>query len=220
MRRTVLVFDLDGTLIHSLPDLAIALNRLLEEEGRRKLYEDEVAVMVGDGAAMLVRRALTATGAVDEAVLPALTQRFLALYEGNAALNTRAWPGVPEALAELAAAGWRMAVCTNKPQAATVEILVALGLAPYFQAVVGGDRVEWRKPDPRHVAATLAELGARPEQAVMIGDSPNDVAAGRAAGLPVVAVSFGYTRVPPAELKADRLIDHFADLPATLAAMA
>lgn len=207
------IFDLDGTLIDSLADLRIALNRLLNEEGRGALDDDDVRPMIGDGAAKLVERGFAATGGPPPGDLAALTGRFLAFYEGEAAENTRPWPGVVEALRTLKSEGWRLAVCTNKPQMATEEILDQLGLASFFEAIVGGDRTPWKKPDPRHMLAALEAMGASRDGAVVVGDSPNDVAAARDAGLPVIAVTFGYSRVPAAELGADLLLDDFAGVP-------
>jgi len=210
------VFDLDGTLIDSLPDIAFAFNQLLLENGRRQLPPEEVRVMVGDGAATLVRRGFEATGGVEADRLAALSERFVAIYEPISAERTRPWPGVVAALDALRAAGWRLAVCTNKPGGPTREILTSLGLAGYFGAVLGGDAVPFRKPDPRHVLATLEAAGAAAADAVFVGDSPNDINAAKAAGVPVIAVSFGYTRIAPAELGADRLIDHFDELVAAV----
>lgn len=215
VRRRVALFDLDGTLVDSLPDLTIALNKLLAEEGRRILADAEVRLMVGDGATRLVERGFAATGTVPETV-DGLVERFLAHYEGHAAANTRPFDGVAETLTALRRQGWRFAVCTNKPYRPSVEILEELGLSQLIDVVIGGDSTPWKKPDGRPVLAALEALHARPEDAVFVGDSPNDVGAGRAVGLPVVIVTFGYSRVPVAEIAADRLIDHFSELPRAL----
>lgn len=214
------VFDLDGTLVDSLPDLVIALNKLLSEEGRRRVDPEEVRLMVGDGAVRLVERGFAATGDLPAERIPALTERFLAHYEGNAADNTRPFPGAAAALEELVQDGWRLAVCTNKPYRPTVEILEALGLARLFAAVLGGDSLPFKKPDPRHLAGTLEAMGARPEQAVFVGDSPNDVAVARALKVPVAIVTFGYSRIPVAELGADLLVDSYRELPESLRRLA
>jgi len=213
------VFDLDGTLVDSAPDLQAALNRLLAEEGRRPLALEDVTGMVGDGAARFVERGFAATGAaVTGPALDALVQRFLIDYEANACVATRPFPGVVEALARLKACGLALGVCTNKPAAATREVLAGVGLASYFDCVVGGDSVPGaRKPDPRPVWAVLEGLGVPPAQAVVVGDSANDVAAAHAAGLPAIVVATGYTRVPPETLGAELVIDGFAQLPAAFA---
>lgn len=211
-----IVFDLDGTLVDSAPDLRAAVNRLLAEEGRRALTLDEVIGMVGDGAARLVERAWTATGD-GPGDLADLTGRFLAHYEGRAAERTRPYPGVPQTLAELAARGLALGVCTNKPEAATREVLEALGLARWFPAVVGGDTLDGiRKPDARPLLAVLERLGATPGEAVMVGDNANDVGTARAAGVPVIVRAGGYTRLPSEALGADAMIGAFAELPAVL----
>ncbi|MBI4184044.1 MAG: phosphoglycolate phosphatase [Proteobacteria bacterium] len=217
--RPVLLFDLDGTLIDSAPDLAASLNHLLAGLGRGALALPAVTAMVGDGAAKLVERGLAATGGPPAAGpgLAELVARFLAHYERHATVLTRPFPGVAATLAGLAAAGYRAGVCTNKPERATRTILAGLGLARFFAAVGGGDSFPVKKPDPGHVTALLGLLDARPAEAVMVGDSANDVAAARAAGLPVVAVSYGYTPLPAATLGADAVIERFADLPAALA---
>ena len=209
------IFDLDGTLVDSAPDIQVAINKLLAEEGRRPLTLEEVSAMIGDGAPKLVERAMEATGGGDAPEdLPTLTRRFLGFYEGHTTDLTRPYPGVPEALERLRSAGVRMGICTNKPERPTRELLRDLRLAPYFQAVFGGDTVAGvKKPDPRLIHAVLDALGARPAEAVMVGDAANDVAAARAAGIPVILRAGGYTRVPAKELDADRVITDFLELP-------
>jgi phosphoglycolate phosphatase len=219
--RTALVFDLDGTLVDSAPDLHRSLNAVLSECGRAPVSLADIRAMVGDGAAKLVERGFADTGApVEAAALPGLVERFLVHYRAGRHTMTTAFPGVAETLAALKARGCRLGVCTNKPYEPSVEILAALGLAGFFGAVTGGDSLPVRKPDPGHLLGTLALLGETADAAVMIGDSANDVAVARAAGVPSVIVSYGYTRVPAAELGGDALIDEFADLLAWLDARA
>lgn len=213
-----LLIDLDGTLVHSLPDLAAALNRLLAELERPPLPEAEVRTMVGDGVAKLVERGLAARGQPRSGdALAALVSRFVALYETAPTDRTRPYPGVPETLRDLAADGWKLAVCTNKPEAASRKILDGLGLMASIDAVAGGDTYAVRKPDPGHLLETLTRLAVPAERAVMLGDSRNDVLAAHAAGLPAILVSFGYSKVPARELGADAVIDDFAALPTALA---
>ncbi|MGF1640127.1 MAG: phosphoglycolate phosphatase [Rhodospirillales bacterium] len=218
----VVVFDLDGTLVDSAPDLQAALNRLMRELGRRPLGLDEVKGMVGDGAAKLVERAVAATGLDGPGDdLGVLTARFLAHYEGHATDCTRPYPGVRETLTRLRAAGLALAVCTNKPEAATREVLKDLDLDGFFAAVVGGDSLPGvRKPDPAMLRAILEAVGASPREAVMVGDNANDVAVARALGVPVVVRADGYTRTAPADLGADAVIDDFAELLDVLAVAA
>ncbi len=211
--RKAIVFDLDGTLIDSAPDLRLALNRVLAARGRRDLGLDEVIGMLGDGAAKLVERAFAATGGLADGEVAALIGEFLDAYEGHGAELTRPYPGVRAVLARLREDGYGLAVCTNKPQRPSEEILAELGLDGFFSAVVGGDAVEGaRKPDPRHLTAALRALGAAPRDAVMVGDNENDVAVARAAGVPVIAVAFGYAKVPADRLGADLVIDAFEEL--------
>lgn len=181
------VFDLDGTLIDSEPDLRAALNRVLAGEGLPALQAEAVRNMIGDGAKMLVERGFAARGRVAE---PENLAAFLTDYEANAVVETVAYPGIEQALAALQAAGHRLAVCTNKPNAAALAVLDALGLAGYFGAVIGGDSTPHRKPDPRHLAAALHALGAA--EAVMVGDHENDMAAARGLNIPGIFAAWGY----------------------------
>ena len=202
------VFDLDGTLIDSAADLGRAANRLLDEEGRRALSMAEVRSFIGDGARVLVDRAMAATGVSAAAdSLDELTRRFIAHYEADATAATTVYPSVPETLAVLRRAGIRVGVCTNKPQAATAAVLEALGLAGMVEAAAGGDRFSMRKPDAGHLLGTLDLLGVPAERAVMVGDNEHDAAVARAAGTGAVLVTYGYARKPLAEIDVDARID-------------
>ncbi len=212
-----LLLDLDGTLVDSAPDLAGALNQLRAEEGLAALALDDVKGMVGDGVAKLVERGMPPAAGPTE--FDRLVARYVALYHERQTALTRPFPGVVETLQALNAAGWQLAVCTNKPEAPSREILAAFGLDGLIAAVGGGDSFAERKPAAGHLLATLARMAAPPEAAVMVGDSPNDVLSARRAGLPVIVVGYGYSRVPPAELGADAVIEHFAELPAALEAL-
>jgi phosphoglycolate phosphatase len=218
MKRTALVFDLDGTLVDSLPDLQAALNQTLREIGKPPLTPDAVRRMIGDGTAMLIARGLAASGAPPDRDGRQL-RRFLALYEAAPVARTRPYPDVPAVLAALAAAGHALAICTNKPQSATLAVLRGLGLERHFAAIVGGDLLPVRKPDPGHLLGALERLGMSAADAVMIGDNENDVAAAKGAGVPVIVMRYGYARIDVAELGADLVLDRFADLPAGLAAL-
>ena len=192
-----IVFDLDGTLIDSVPDIQAALNWLMARSGRRAVARDEVVGMVGDGVPKLVERGFLATGGLPDGGLEDPTA------------------------AALRDAGCALGVCTNKPAGATREILEALALAPLFSAVAGGDTLPGvRKPDPRHLMHVLDALGVAAKDAVMVGDSHNDVNVAKAAGVPTVAVTFGYAHGPVHDLGADVLIDHFDDLVPALLRMA
>lgn len=212
-RFPVLLFDLDGTLIDSAPDLAAALNRTLAVAGREMLPFAAVRGMIGNGAAKLVERGFAATGG-PPADLEAETARFLAIYGRALACHTRLYDGVAETLETLADTGHHLAIVTNKPLTPTLAILDALDLARFFPEdhVVGGDSFPVRKPAPEPLLGLLTRIGGAPETAVMIGDSHNDIEAARAAGIASVAVGYGYCRGAPADLGADRLIARFADL--------
>jgi phosphoglycolate phosphatase len=218
MGHFLLLFDLDGTLVDTLPDLANAVNEALRERGYASLSRQEVRPMIGDGMAMLLARAFAARGGT--AMEAEITHtRFLDIYEAVATANSNPYPDVAETLAALRKAGYRTAVCTNKPQRASEEVLRGVGLGALFDGVGGGDRYPYRKPDPRHLLALIAELRGDPKRAAMIGDSENDAASARAAGLPLVLMRYGYARIDPSELGADRLLDRFDELPAALAAL-
>ena len=215
MKGFLLVFDLDGTLVDSVMDLRAALNEVLRERGHRALSRAEVKHMIGEGVPALVARALAASGA-DPAEAPMALPRFLEIYEANPTQLSRPYPGVPETLTTLRRRGYRTAICTNKPQQATLAVIQGLDLLPLFDGVAGGDRFPVRKPHPGHLLQLIAELGARPEASAMIGDNENDAAAARSAAVPLVLVRYGYARVEPESLAADALLDHFSELPGAL----
>jgi phosphoglycolate phosphatase len=184
-----LLLDLDGTLVDSLPDLASSLNRLMAARGLAPFARAEVARMVGDGVRALLERAFAARAREPEA---RDLVAYMADYGAHLADATRPYPGAAEALATLRGAGWRIAVCTNKPAALARGVLEATGLAPLIAAIGGGDSFPVRKPDPGHLLATLKAAGGVPGRAVMAGDHRNDIAAARAAGLPGVFAAWGY----------------------------
>jgi phosphoglycolate phosphatase len=216
MSDVLLVFDLDGTLVDSVPDLTNSLNEVLREHGHAgTLSRADVKPMVGDGVPTLVARAFAACGG-SAAEAAAALPRYVAIYEAHATRLTRPYPGVVETLALLRRRGYRSAVCTNKLQHATEMVLRELGLAGLFDAVAGGDRYPVRKPDPGHLLNLIAELGGNPERSVMIGDSENDAAVAHAAGVRLVMMSYGYARSDPAMFGAAAVLDDFAALPATL----
>ncbi len=216
----VLLCDLDGTLIDSAPDLAAAVGELLARQGRPPLTVEVIKTMIGDGVAKLVERAFAATGGTPSAAeLAALVSRYMPLYESRMTELTRPYPGTIEALRALKDAGWRLAVCTNKPEAPSREIVAALGFGGLFEAVAGGDSLPVRKPDPGHLLGLLGRMGADPAAAIMLGDSQNDVLAAARAGLPAIVVAHGYGRVPVHELGAEVVIESFSELPGALAAL-
>jgi phosphoglycolate phosphatase len=214
-RFDAVLLDLDGTLIDSARDLMEAMNATLAEQGLRNVDLDETRAMIGDGARVLLERALGRTGG-DAGQAADLLPRFLEIYEAQASRHTRPYRGVVETLELLKAAGLRLAVVTNKPEAATRSILADLALDRFMEAVVGGDTLPQRKPHPAPLLEALTRLGVTPERAVMVGDNHHDVEAGHAAGLPVVAVAYGYAHGAPEAFGAERLIARFDELPDAL----
>jgi phosphoglycolate phosphatase len=209
-----IAFDLDGTLVDTAPDLVGALNHILREEALPELPLASARLMVGRGARALIERGFAVAGArLDPATTSALVERFIAVYLAHIADESRPFEGVEAALDALAGAGAALCVCTNKPTHLSLALLDALNLTRRFAAVVGPDAALAPKPDPCHLAAAIAAAGGRMDRALMVGDSISDVAAARAARVPSIVVSFGYTEIAPAELGADHLIEHFDALP-------
>lgn len=216
--QATIIFDLDGTLVDTAPDLTGALNAVLAKAGHRPVSEAETRRMVGRGARALIENALAATGAPPDAdLVTRMLADYLEFYGDHLADHSAPFPNVAETLAALRDEGFRLAVCTNKPHALSRRLLRAVGLDRHFAAVLGGDSLPVRKPDPGHLIETVRQAGGQPERAVMVGDSVTDLAAARAADIPVVLVSFGYTETPAHMLGADALIDDFAALKPALA---
>jgi phosphoglycolate phosphatase len=212
-----LVFDLDGTLVDTAPDLINTLNFTLTRHGLPAVRFDAARPLIGGGAKGMIERALAAEGrdctpaGVDE-----LYSAFVAHYAEHIADRSRVFPGVEPVLERLAAAGHRLAVCTNKLEWLAIRLLDTLGLSQRFAAICGQDTFGIQKPNPKVFRATVMRAGGEPARAVMIGDSPTDVRTARAAAVPIVAVDFGYTEVPILSLRPDRIISSFAELPAAI----
>jgi phosphoglycolate phosphatase len=208
----VLIFDLDGTLVDTAPDLLDALNAVLSGEGRPPVVHADLRHLVGFGARRMMIEAFAMTGApLEEARTPALVDTFVARYRERIAVASRPFPGVEETLARWRRDGVRMGVLTNKPQELTDLLMPALGLGGYFGAVHGAGRYGYSKPDARVFHHVVEELGGGP--ALMIGDSATDVATARAAKAKVILVSYGYTPEPAASLGADAVADRFDEIP-------
>jgi phosphoglycolate phosphatase len=211
--KPTLVFDLDGTLVDTAHDLIGALNAALASEGVPAVPEAMVGHLVGNGAKVMIERGLAHHRvAAGSAQIDRLIQFFLAHYAENVAVASRPYPGVLAALDRFAAAGWTFAVCTNKHEALSKRLLTELGLIDRIAALTGGDTFAYKKPDPRHILSTIAKAGGTADDAIMVGDSRSDIDAAKAAGIPVVAVTFGYTDTPVAKLGPDVIIDHFDEL--------
>jgi phosphoglycolate phosphatase len=206
--RTLLL-DLDGTLVDTAPDLAAALNRLMIRRGLPSFTQAETAGFVGDGVAALVRKAFARRGRqADQAAI----EEFSADYVANAAVASKLYPNVLGTLRDLAGDGWRLAVCTNKPEAAARSLLAALGVLDMMVAVGAGDSFPVRKPDPAHLTATLALAGGRADQALMLGDNAHDVTAGHGAGMRVIFAAWGYA-APGMEAGADAIAPDITAVP-------
>ena len=213
----IAVFDLDGTLADTSADLIAAANATLAEAGAGgRLDPDRHRATAFAGGRAMLRAGLGQTGAVDEAEVDRLYQRLLDLYGTSLAVHTRLFDGVEAALDRLADQGWRLAICTNKPERLAALLLEALGIGDRFAALLGADSLAWRKPDPRHLLETIVRAGGDPGNAVLVGDTVTDREAARAAGVPCVLVGFGPEGAAVSALAPEALIAHFNELPEVL----
>ena len=220
MPAQTIVFDLDGTLIDTAPDLVDTLNVVFAREGLPPVPYDTARNLIGGGARAMIARGIAAEGRVFEpAKLEQMFVDFIAHYTTNIARRSRPFPGLIDALDALAGSGYRFAVCTNKLERLSVLLLEELKIASRFEAICGQDTFGIQKPDPEVLRRTIAAAGGSPQRAIMIGDSATDIHTARAAGIPVIAVDFGYSERPVAEFGPDRIISHFAQLPASVAAI-
>lgn len=208
-----ILFDLDGTLLDTAPDLHQALNHSLRVAGRTDVSLESVKHMVGQGARSLLQKGLIATGGtVSETQFEELVEEFFSYYGDHLSDTSKPFPGVLTALADLKDAGCVMAICTNKPVGFAKQLSHDFGFDPFISVITGGDSFAVRKPDPEHLNLTLAQMAGEGLPAIMVGDSENDINAAKAAGLKNIAVSFGYTHIAPHDLGADIVIDHFDEL--------
>jgi phosphoglycolate phosphatase len=207
------VFDLDGTLVDSLPDITVAMNATLAADGKRTLPEADIRAMIGAGADAAIERALIALGLVaDAAEVARLGRAFLPHYIDASKAGSQLYPGALDVLHSLQRSGIACGLCTNKLQAVTDLVVRATGIGPYLGAVIGASSVRPKKPEPDMLVAAMAALGASPADTVMVGDSIADVGTARAAGIPIVLVDFGYTRTPVHDLGGDVVISHLDEL--------
>lgn len=217
----MIVFDLDGTLIDTAPDLVDTLNVLLAREGLPTVPYEAARQLIGGGAKAMLARGIAADGAaVAPERLDKLFKDFIAHYSAHIADRSRPFPGVADTLDTLGADGYRFAVCTNKLEGLSRLLLGALNLSQRFAAICGQDTFGIQKPNPDMLLRTIAAAGGTPRHALMVGDSATDIQTARAAGIPVIAVDFGYSERPIREFAPDRIIGHYAQLPAAIAAFA
>ena len=213
----IVVFDLDGTLVDTAPDLINALNYVLDREGVPQVPMHAARNMIGQGARKLIERGLEFDGrAISAADFTRLFSDFIDYYAAHIADASRPFEGLESALDDLAARGYRLAVCTNKLEWLSKRLLDELGLSGRFSAICGADTFGVSKPDPAILRQTIARAGGLLSAAVMVGDAGPDIGVARRAGIPVIGVEFGYTEIPIADLKPDRLIGHMRDLPAAV----
>ena len=211
--RRIVVFDLDGTLVDTAPDLINALNFILAREGLAPVPLHAARNMIGAGARKLLERGLELEGrTISLAELDRLTGDFISHYAEHIADVSRPFDGLEAALDDLTSQGYRFAVCTNKLEWLSKRLLDRLNLSPRFAAICGADTFGVSKPDPAILRQTVARAGSELSSAIMVGDAGPDVGVARRAGVPVICVSFGYTEVPVADLKPDRVIDHMREL--------
>lgn len=207
IKDATFVFDLDGTLVDTAPDLTNALNDVLVRRGYTPVALASVRAAVGRGARVMIETALRRAGAKDD--IEEMLAEFLVHYEANIAAESRPYPGTVAALDRLHASGAILAVCTNKRERLSRLLLQALDLERYFAALAGRDTFGVSKPDPGHLLGVIDRAGGTPTHAVMVGDSDVDLAAANGAGVPFVLVSYGYAPPPPGGPLPDAVIDHF-----------
>ena len=220
MSPPLLVFDLDGTLIDTAPDLVETLNVIFAREGLPPVPFAKARKLIGGGArAMIVRGVEAESRLLSATQIERLFDEFIAYYTEHIADRSRPFPGLTETLDTLAQQGHRFAVCTNKLERLSVRLLQQLDLASRFAVICGQDTFGVQKPDPDVLRRTILAAGGSPERAILIGDSETDVRTAKSAGIPIVAVDFGYTERPVAEFQPDRIISHFGELPSMLATL-
>ena len=217
MQALTVVFDLDGTLVDTAPDLIASLNSAVARDGLPPVPEDRARNMIGGGARRMVELGLRSQGRqFAPADVDRLFEHFVAYYSAHIADRSRPFPGLEASLDVIAAQACRLAVCTNKLEALSKLLLQALGLSERFVAIYGQDTFGVQKPDPDILRRTILQAGGEIGRAVMIGDSRTDIDTAKAAGVPVIAVDFGYTEIPVAELAPDQIISHFNQFPGAI----
>jgi phosphoglycolate phosphatase len=211
-KKEIIVFDLDGTLINSAPDLCYALNKTLSEINIPEISLQEVMGYLGDGALELIKRGITKYSNINNFDTELLRLRFLEIYDSCLLNKTDFYPNVLQSLKDLKKMNLTLAICTNKPELLAKRIINGLNGLSFFDIITGGDTYEYRKPDPRHLIDTILATGKKVETAIMIGDSENDVNCAKKANIPCIAVNFGYSKVPVEILKPDLVMSDYINL--------
>ncbi len=220
MSAPTIVFDLDGTLIDTAPDLVDTLNVMFAREGLPQLAYESARNMIGGGVRAMIARGIEAEGrTITPAKLEQIFADFIVHYTAHLADRSRPFPGLTNALDALAGRGCRLAVCTNKLERLSILLLEELKIADRFEVICGQDTFGIQKPDPEILRRTIAAAGGSLQRAIMIGDSLTDIRTARAAIVPIIAVDFGYSETPVSEFGPDHVISHFEELPAAVAAI-
>lgn len=213
-----IIFDLDGTLIDSLPDVQISLAYALALFDYPEVSVSSVKNMVGGGALSLVENAISSLGGnLKDA--PAVSDKFKSHYKAHPVNKTTIYPSVLESLSILKSSGFELGICTNKPEATTYPVIEKLNLKRYFGSIICGDTQAYKKPDPRHLLDVIDELGGESSTSVYVGDSETDIEAARAAQVPIILMSYGYAHQPIDELDVDVVLESFSSVPAMVNAL-
>lgn len=218
MTAPIIVFDLDGTLVDTAPDLMASLNHTLETASLEIVSEASFRQFVGHGGRVMIERAFAAQSKeLASTELDRLLKVFLDHYTAHIPGKSQPFPGVPETIARFEAEGYLLAICTNKYEANSHSLIEALGLSGHFSANCGQDTFSFRKPDPRHLTETILKAGGDPRNAIMVGDSRTDIDTAKAAGIPVIAVDFGYTDRHVREFDPSVIVSHFDEITVDMA---
>jgi len=213
MNIDTVIFDLDGTLVHTAPDLLRATNHVLAGQGRRGVVLDDILETVSFGAKAMIKRGFELTGEpVDQPQLDVLFMRFIDFYIANIAVDSKPFDGCLDLLGKCQAQGMKLGVCTNKLETLAVKLLAELDMLKYFAAIIGPDTINIAKPDPAPYRETVSRIGGNIHTSIMVGDSKTDILTAKAANVPVIALTFGYSDEPIAELGADYVLSHYDEM--------